>query len=67
MEINFIEISTDIRHFNSAPKPASLYIPKWFKDAPLYIDPSHKSKCCPWTNTPAPNTTYKNCSPLLDL
>ncbi len=45
------------------PKPASTFIPQWFKDMPEKVDPSLKDKLLPSTNL---NSTLKHCSPFLD-
>lgn len=66
MKIEFYEFKEDIKFLNSSPKPALKYIPEWFKKAPLFCDEKEKVKNCPFTNSSAPNTTYKNCTPFTD-
>jgi len=46
------------------PKPASEYIPEWYKNAKSYLDPSGK-KAPSLDNTPS--TTVKRCMPLWDM
>jgi hypothetical protein len=60
-------IFTDIVHPDGVlekPKPASQYVPKWYKDAKPYTDPSGK-KAPTMDNTPA--ATIKRCMPVWDL
>ena len=63
MEIIF----TDVENYEGVlekPKPAIEYIPKWYKDAKAYLDPSGK-KAPTLDNTPY--GTVKKCMPLWDL
>jgi hypothetical protein len=46
------------------PKPASEYIPQWYKDAKAYLDPSGK-KAVPLEG--GPMASIKRCMPLWDL
>lgn len=58
---------TDIHHPDGVldkPKPASEYIPKWYKDAKSYLDPSGKKAP---TLDGQPYATVKRCMPLWDL
>ena len=60
-------IFTDIHHPDGVldkPKPASEYIPKWYKDAKSYLDPSGKKAP---TLDGSPMATVKRCMPLWDL
>lgn len=63
MEIVF----TDIHNVDGVldkPKPASAYIPEWYKNAKSYTDPSGK-KAPTLDNTPY--ATIKRCVPLWDM
>lgn len=63
MEIIF----TDIHNPNGVlpiPKPASEYIPQWYKDAKSYTDPSGKKAP---TMDGTPYATVKRCMPLYDM
>jgi hypothetical protein len=58
---------TDVHHPDGVfekPKPASEYIPKWYKDAKSYLDPSGKKAP---TLDGQPYATVKRCMPLWDL
>jgi hypothetical protein len=60
-------IFTDVLHPDGVlekPKPASEYIPQWYKDAKSYLDPSGK-KAPPLDGSPM--ATIKRCMPLWDL
>jgi hypothetical protein len=60
-------IFTDIAHPDGVfekPKPASEYIPQWYKDAKSYTDPSGKKAP---TLDGTPYATIKRCMPLWDL
>lgn len=46
------------------PKPASEYIPEWYKNAKSYLDPSGKKAP---TLDGTPSATVKRCMPLWDL
>ena len=46
------------------PKPASEYIPQWYKDAKPYLDPSGKKAP---TIDATPYSTVKRCMPLWDM
>ena len=46
------------------PKPASEYIPQWYRDAKAYLDPSGKK--APTTDGVTPNATIKRCMPVFD-
>ena len=46
------------------PKPASEYIPQWYKDAKAYLDPSGK-KVPPLDGVPG--STIKRCMPVWDM
>lgn len=47
------------------PKPASEYIPQWYRDAKAYLDPSGKK--APTTDGVTPNATIKRCMPVWDM
>jgi hypothetical protein len=58
-------IFTDIRYPNGSlpiPKPASEYLPQWYKDAKPYLN----SKKSPRVNDGF-NSTIKNCMPIFDM
>jgi len=60
-------IFTDIQNPNGVlakPKPASNYIPEWYKKAKPYTDPSGKKAP---TLDGTPNATVKRCMPLYDM
>jgi hypothetical protein len=60
-------IFTDIQNPNGVlakPKPASDYIPEWYKKAKPYTDPSGKKAP---TLDGTPNATVKRCMPLYDM
>jgi hypothetical protein len=42
------------------PTPASLFLPQWYKDAPVHVDNQK------FNLDPAPNITFKRCFPFLD-
>jgi len=65
VDIQFIEYSDSIGYLESTPRPASKYVPTWYKKAPI-VTGEHKIKNCPFSGSGAPNTTYKNCTPFLD-
>jgi len=46
------------------PKPASEYIPQWYKDAKSYMDPEGKKAP---TLDGSPSSTIKRCMPLWDM
>jgi hypothetical protein len=60
-------IFTDIHNADGVlekPKPATEYIPQWYKDAKSYLDPSGKKS--PTLNNTF-NTTVKRCMPVWDM
>jgi len=60
-------IFTDIHNPDGVlpkPKPASEYIPQWYKDAKAYLDPSGK-KVPPLDGVPG--STIKRCMPVWDM
>jgi hypothetical protein len=60
-------IFTDIHNADGVlekPKPATEYIPQWYKDAKSYLDPSGKKS--PTLNNTF-NTTVKRCMPIWDM
>jgi hypothetical protein len=60
-------IFTDVNDINGVlpkPKPATEYIPDWYKDAKSYLDPSGK-KAPNLDGTPS--ATIKKCMPLWDM
>jgi hypothetical protein len=60
-------IFTDVNDINGVlpkPKPATEYIPEWYKDAKSYLDPSGK-KAPNLDGTPS--ATIKKCMPLWDM
>lgn len=66
MKIEFIQQKSRLNIFNSQPKPAINYVPKWFKEAPMYLEGTIEKKCCPYNDSHVVNTTYKNCTPFFD-
>jgi len=63
MEIIFTDI-TNLEGVLAKPKPATEYVPQWYKDAKSYLDPSGK-KAVPLEG--GPMATIKRCMPLWDL
>jgi hypothetical protein len=63
MEIIFTDVENE-EGVLEKPKPATEYIPKWYKEAKAYLDPSGK-KAPTLDNTPS--GTVKKCMPLWDL
>jgi hypothetical protein len=63
MEIIFTDVDNP-EGVLKKPKPASEYIPQWYKDAKAYLDPSGK-KAVPLEG--GPMVTIKRCMPLWDL
>jgi hypothetical protein len=63
MEIIFIDIENP-EGVLEKPKPASEYIPDWYKNAKSYTDPSGKK--APNLDD-IPNSTIKKCMPLWDM
>lgn len=63
MEIIFTDISNP-EGVLAKPKPASEYIPEWYKKAKAYTDPSGKKAP---TLDGTPYATVKRCMPLWDL
>ena len=63
MEIIFTDIDNP-EGVLEKPKPASEYIPQWYKDAKAYLDPSGK-KAVPLEG--GPMASIKRCMPLWDL
>jgi hypothetical protein len=59
-KIEFIAKNKHVLEVREAPKPASEFIPQWWKDMPVH---SHGNKP---QLTPKPNYTAKRCFPLLD-
>jgi hypothetical protein len=60
-------IFTDIDNPNGIlekPKPATQYIPQWYKDAKSYLDPSGKKAP---TLDGTPSATIKKCMPVWDM
>ena len=60
-------IFTDIQNVDGVlekPKPASEYVPQWYKDAKSYLDASGK-KAPPLDGTPS--ATIKRCMPVWDM
>jgi len=62
-KIQFIPESEVYEVLEAYPKPATAFIPKWFKDMPEKVNPSSNNKLL---NTGNPNSTVKHCSPFLD-
>jgi hypothetical protein len=61
-------IFTDIKHPKGAfekPKPASEYIPEWYKHAKSYLSPNGKK--VPSLDRSIPGNTIKRCMPLWDM
>jgi hypothetical protein len=63
MEIIFTDVDNPEGVLDK-PKPASEYIPKWYKNAKSYTDPSGKKAP---TLDGTPHSTVKRCMPLWDL
>ena len=63
MEIIFTDVENE-EGVLEKPKPATEYIPKWYKDAKAYLDPSGKKAP---TLDNSPYGTIKRCMPLWDL
>jgi hypothetical protein len=60
-KIEFIASSEHVLKVREHPKPASDFIPQWWKDMPVYSTNDKKIKLSPY-----PNVTAKKCFPLLD-
>jgi hypothetical protein len=65
MEIQFIDTKPESLRFIEPPKPASLFVPEWYKSMPV-LGGHHSKIGIGDGNSPAPNTTVKACSPFLD-
>ena len=65
MEIKFLTTDEHTRSIYDIPKPATLFIPKWYKDMPSYIGYEHGPGISP-NGIAASNMTLKGCSPFLD-
>jgi hypothetical protein len=63
MKIIFTDIENE-KGVLETPKPAIEYVPKWYKDAKAYLDPSGKKAP---TLDNSPSVTIKRCMPLWDL
>ena len=63
MKIIFTDVNNPDKVL-SKPKPASEYIPEWYKNAKSYLDPSGKKAP---TLDGTPYATVKRCMPLWDL
>jgi hypothetical protein len=63
MEIVFTDIDNP-EGFLQKPKPASEYLPEWYKNAKAYTDPSGKKAP---TLDRAPYVTVKKCMPVWDM
>jgi hypothetical protein len=60
---NIIKFRAESEYYwnvGSKPMPASLFLPQWYKDAPIYTDGKK------FNINAAPNITFKRCFPLLD-
>jgi hypothetical protein len=65
MEIQFIDTSPKNRRFFDPPKPASLYIPEWYRSMSPLVEGQSKVGIGNGDSSAA-NTTLKACSPFLD-
>lgn len=63
MEIIFTDINSPSGVL-SKPKPATEYVPQWYKDAKAYLDPSGKKAP---TIDGTPYATVKRCMPVWDM
>lgn len=59
MKINFIASKPHVKEVRESPKPATQFIPDWWKE----MNPYASQK---FDLNPSPNTTAKKCFPLLD-
>jgi hypothetical protein len=64
MEIKFTP-RRDMEYFYPRPKPASRFIPNWYKTMPKYTSGSKTAGISEY-NFKSPNTTLRGCSPFLD-
>jgi hypothetical protein len=64
MEIKFTP-NRDMEWFYPKPKPASKFIPSWYKSMPKYTNNNTEPGLSDF-NSNAPNTTLRGCSPFLD-
>ena len=65
MEIVFSSMGDVAKNFYSPPKPASQFLPSWYKDMPS-LSPGEESYGLSKTFSRATNATLKHCSPFLD-
>jgi hypothetical protein len=61
MEIKFLSPNKEMSQIRMKPIPANQLIPSWWKDMPIYSNPSQKLDL-----DPHPTVTAKKCFPLLD-
>jgi len=60
-KIEFIATSKHVMEVRERPRPASEFVPDWWKDMPVYAGGANKLNL-----SPMPNVTAKRCFPLLD-
>ena len=64
--ITFTPENSIAQEFLAGPKPGGLHIPAWYSSASPLMHGDRKHGISGNTPSPAPNTTYKHCSPFLD-
>lgn len=60
-KITFIPVSDEAENLVDMPKPAKLYLPKWYKDVPKFDNKKIKI-----FNNGMSNATMKSCMPFID-